>query len=101
MKTYQDYKKYAESVEKTLEQERLKIAARVLQEVRECVAEFNFKPADVFSTRRKRCPRYYDPESGQTWSGVGREPLWMRGKDRRSFELERTTELVNGGSQIQ
>ncbi|WP_321891725.1 H-NS histone family protein [Burkholderia cenocepacia] len=101
MKAYQDYKKYAESVEKALEQERLKIADRVLREVRECVAEFDFKPEDVFSARRKRCPKYYDPETGQTWSGVGREPLWIRGKDRRSFELNQSTECVNDGAQDQ
>ncbi|KVS70069.1 H-NS family nucleoid-associated regulatory protein [Burkholderia cepacia] len=91
MKTYQDYKIYAESIKRELEQERSRIEERVLQEVRECVAEFNFRPGDVFSVRQKRRPRYYDPETGQTWSGRGREPNWLRGKDRRLFELGRAT----------
>ncbi|WP_390885660.1 H-NS family nucleoid-associated regulatory protein [Burkholderia territorii] len=32
-------------------------------------------------------PRYFDPVSGAIWSGRGREPHWIRGKDRRQFEL--------------
>ncbi|KVQ34600.1 hypothetical protein WK03_00540 [Burkholderia cepacia] len=87
MKTYQDYKIYAESIKRELEQERLRIEEHVLQEVRECVAEFNFQPGDVFSVQRKRRAKYYNPETGQTWSGRGREPNWMRGKDRRLFGL--------------
>ncbi|KVT10860.1 hypothetical protein WT24_13540 [Burkholderia sp. MSMB1078WGS] len=97
MKAYQEYKKYVESVEKAIEQERLRIASSVLQQVRECVAEFNFKPEDVFSIRQKRSPKYYDPETGRTWSGVGREPLWMRGKDRRIFELKQSINPFDNG----
>ncbi|WP_425127481.1 H-NS family nucleoid-associated regulatory protein [Burkholderia contaminans] len=37
--------------------------------------------------RRKARPRYFDPISGAVWSGRGREPYWIRGKDRRLFEL--------------
>ncbi|KAB0685951.1 hypothetical protein WT83_02805 [Burkholderia territorii] len=101
MKAYRDYKKYVESIEEALEQERLKIADSVLRQVRECVAEFNFKPEDVFSMRKKRYPKYYDPETGRTWSGVGREPLWIRGKDRRLFELKQLVNPVANGSRGQ
>ncbi|MEK6351402.1 MAG: H-NS histone family protein [Burkholderia cenocepacia] len=30
-------------------------------------------------------PKYRDPESGKTWSGKGREPEWLKGKDRASY----------------
>ncbi|KVQ34468.1 hypothetical protein WK03_38515 [Burkholderia cepacia] len=95
MKTYQEYKKYSESIKKSLEQERLKVAEQVLCEVRECIAEFDFKPEDIFSMRRKRRPKYYDPATGQTWSGVGREPRWLRGKNRQSFELTQTSQVTD------
>lgn len=29
--------------------------------------------------------KYRDPDSGKTWSGKGREPAWLRGKDRAAF----------------
>ena len=30
-------------------------------------------------------PAYRDPVSGKTWSGVGRAPFWVVGKDRSKF----------------
>ncbi|MFA5495372.1 MAG: H-NS histone family protein [Porticoccaceae bacterium] len=32
-------------------------------------------------------PKYRDPETGKTWSGRGREPKWMQGRDRDEFAL--------------
>ena len=32
--------------------------------------------------------RYRDPESGRTWSGYGRPPNWIRGKDRERFLVQ-------------
>ncbi|MDR8732125.1 DNA-binding protein Bv3F [Burkholderia pseudomultivorans] len=73
-------------------EERLTAAEAVLAEIKVCVREFGFTPKDIFpeeALRRlaKRRARYYDPVSGATWSGVGREPAWIRGKDRKQFEL--------------
>ncbi|NTZ83608.1 H-NS histone family protein [Burkholderia metallica] len=36
---------------------------------------------------RKAMPKYYDPETGKTWSGRGREPHWIKGKDRSRFVI--------------
>lgn len=33
----------------------------------------------------KAVQKYQDPATGQTWSGRGKEPAWIRGKDRKSF----------------
>ncbi|MFM0572594.1 H-NS histone family protein [Paraburkholderia caledonica] len=32
-------------------------------------------------------PKYRDPSSGATWSGRGRAPGWIAGKDRTEFEI--------------
>jgi DNA-binding protein H-NS len=32
-------------------------------------------------------PKYRDPESGATWSGKGRVPGWIVGKDRAAFAI--------------
>ncbi|KVT52834.1 H-NS histone family protein [Burkholderia ubonensis] len=29
--------------------------------------------------------KYRDPETGKTWSGKGREPAWIKGKNRDAF----------------
>lgn len=36
---------------------------------------------------RPRVAKYRDPQSGTTWSGRGREPRWLKGKDRRAFAV--------------
>ncbi|WP_419689999.1 H-NS family nucleoid-associated regulatory protein [Burkholderia theae] len=33
-------------------------------------------------------PKYFDPATGKTWAGRGREPEWIRGKDRRDFLID-------------
>ena len=65
-----------------------------LAEVRKLVSMFRFVPADVFGDRREN-PRkraanrlkYRNPQTGVEWSGMGREPFWIKGKDRAQFEI--------------
>lgn len=33
----------------------------------------------------KALQKFQDPVTGATWSGRGKEPLWIRGKDRNKF----------------
>jgi DNA-binding protein H-NS len=37
--------------------------------------------------KRQSSVKYIDPESGATWSGMGRAPVWIAGKDRKKFEI--------------
>ena len=32
--------------------------------------------------------KFRDPETGKTWSGRGREPVWIKGKDREEFKIQ-------------
>jgi DNA-binding protein H-NS len=36
----------------------------------------------------KVAPKYRNPETGDTWTGRGREPSWIKGKDRQDFALK-------------
>ena len=63
-----------------------------LVEARRLVGEFDFSAREIFGTRKvrnRRSPpaRYQDPDSGATWSGRGRPPAWIEGKDRQQFEI--------------
>ena len=42
------------------------------------------KGASVARIRTKQ-PKYRDPESGNTWTGQGAEPNWIKGKERDAF----------------
>ncbi|MDN7675594.1 H-NS histone family protein [Burkholderia oklahomensis] len=92
MIAYQRFKELKIELEARLADERRAVKEAVLAEIRACVDEFGFSLDDVFPPdgghgRRKVRAKYYDPVSGATWSGVGREPVWIRGKDRAPFEL--------------
>ena len=43
------------------------------------------KPKSSGSSASKVIPKYRNPENGQTWTGRGKEPLWIAGKDRSLF----------------
>ncbi|MBN3816521.1 H-NS histone family protein [Paraburkholderia sp. Se-20369] len=92
MKSYREYMEMRSALEARFKKERLVAAEAILEEIRLCVREFGFAPQDIFPPEvlrgaTKRRARYYDPVSGATWSGVGREPEWIRGKERKQFEL--------------
>lgn len=58
---------------------------------RELIAQFDLTEKQLFGGRgAKRSgsaapAKYKDPATGKTWSGKGRTPLWMAGKDFTSF----------------
>ncbi|OMZ78781.1 H-NS histone family protein [Burkholderia pseudomallei] len=79
-------------LEKEVENSRLEAEKRICERVREIMAEYGID-VEVRAgggrreTRRRAVPRYWNPETGQTWSGRGGEPKWIVGKDRSQFLL--------------
>ncbi len=49
------------------------------------------QPAPESKPRRNKgekvSPKYRNPETGDTWTGRGREPGWIKGKNRDDFAL--------------
>jgi DNA-binding protein H-NS len=88
---YRDLLAQAEKLDRQIASAREVEAANALAEIRAKIAEFDFTVEDVFVTNKTRKqrertgPKYRDPESGATWSGLGREPGWIKGKDRAAF----------------
>lgn len=58
-----------------------------LGQISRIVDQYGIKRAQLLSvlTRQSKDARYRDPASGSTWSGRGRVPTWLIGKDRRAF----------------
>ena len=70
----------------------------VIEEIKSKIAVFGLTIADLGlympSTERERndrkkpvLPKYRDPETGATWSGRGKPPKWIAGKDRTEFTI--------------
>ena len=70
--------------------------ADAISQARALIAEFGLTAADLFGARGKIKARgaalpgvakYRDPASGRTWTGRGRPPKWMEGKDPTQFKI--------------
>jgi len=62
--------------------------AQAVAQARALIAEHGLTAADVFTAQAKKAkgsvgaPKYRDPATGSTWTGRGKPPKWIEGKDR-------------------
>ena len=98
MTTYKELLAQRESLLPQIEAARRAEWDQELASVRDSVAAFGFTADDIFATgkrakaakhgqRQPLPPMFRDPESGETWSGRGRAPGWLEGKDRDKFRV--------------
>lgn len=93
--SYKDLLAQREALEKAIEQARQNEISGAVTKVRELVAEFGLTVQDVFPGRGgkaagrasggKVAAKYRDPATGQTWTGRGKAPKWIDGKDRAAY----------------
>ena len=93
MESWKRYLELKERLEQELDLERRRLFDSVVAEIVMCVETFGITEQDIFKPERTRIGRrrkakYFDPATGQTWSGVGREPRWIRGRDRNEFLID-------------
>ncbi|WP_343739601.1 H-NS histone family protein [Delftia tsuruhatensis] len=87
---------------KTLLQQKAELDARIAEvmktekagavaEVRALIQQYQLTEQDVFPSRGAKPkgsvgePKYRDPATGATWTGRGKPPNWILGKDREQF----------------
>lgn len=93
MASYRDLLKQREALQKQIDEAQEQEVAAAIEKVRAIISEYSLTPEQVFAQRKgKRGPKprtkpvkYRDPVSGATWSGMGREPLWIKGQSREQF----------------
>lgn len=96
MSTYKELVAQREALEKQIAQARQDEIAHAVSKVRELVIEFGLTPKDIFSSGKsskagparsgmKVAPKYRNPASGETWTGRGKAPKWIDGKDRAKY----------------
>lgn len=83
MSSYQELKNQAQELLRQAEELRAEERARVLAEVREQVAEWNFSGSELGikvagkPAPKKVAPKYVHPVTGQTWGGRGKMSAWL------------------------
>ena len=103
--SYKELLKERQDLEQRIQEARRREFAKALSQVRELVSEFDMSPQDVFPVGRasrgaaaggnsaatnagqKVPPKYRDPQTGKTWTGRGKPPLWIQGQDREQFAI--------------
>lgn len=88
MTTLEELLAKKKELEQQIEQIRKAERADALRNARTIIANFGFTAEDLFGTRKeqKRADaKYRNPETGETWSGRGRAPRWLEGKNREDF----------------
>ncbi|WP_083438436.1 H-NS family nucleoid-associated regulatory protein [Caldimonas brevitalea] len=95
-KTYAQLQEQMEALRRQMEVAKRKEGTGVLKEIRKQVALYGFTPKDVFGGEQKATgrkastsavPKYQDG-NGNSWSGRGPRPAWLRAALERGEALE-------------
>lgn len=95
MSQYAELKAQIAKLQEQADEARRKEVADVLAEIKQKIVEFGLSAHDLGfaeAPRRgrpaKKAPlpaKFQDPKSGRTWSGRGKPPKWIVGKNRDRF----------------
>ncbi len=98
MSTYLELKAQLATLNLKIEVARAGEKAHAIREIQTKMDEWDIQLRDLQDVRNGRryvptksgqyVPKYRDPDSGATWSGKGREPQWIAGKDRTAFSFD-------------
>ena len=95
--SYKELLQQREALEQAIATARAQELSEAIRKARELVAEFDLTIQDVFPSGRsaaksagkssggKVAPKYRDSATGQTWTGRGKAPKWIEGKDRAQY----------------
>lgn len=96
MPTYQEYQDQIAELQVLAEQARQSELVEAKQRIQEMMKASGLTIADLQESKRSGgskkqntvAAKYKDPESGQTWTGRGRAPRWLAGRDKNKFLIK-------------
>ena len=96
MPSYKEYQEQIAKLQALAEQARQEEITQARTEVDELMRRHGLAASDVLGVekkassvvRRTATAKYRDPVTGQTWSGRGRQPRWMKNKDTDDFLIK-------------
>jgi len=100
MKTLKELLADKANLEAALAGARKQESKDALAKVHELIAEFGFTAQQVFPWRpeatKKVAAKYLEEKTGATWTGRGKPPAWIVGKNRDDFLIEKPPERDHG-----
>lgn len=96
MPSYKQLTAQLEKLHKEVAAAREKEIDQAIAEIKEKIAEYDITAEELGFTSRRAGParkkalpaRYMNPKTGETWSGRGRTPGWLAGKNRERFLIK-------------
>lgn len=82
-----------EELERRIAEVRKEERSKALADIRTLVEAFELNADEIFGKKSSKASRgslpakYRDPETGKTWSGKGRMPQWLDGKNKEDFAV--------------
>lgn len=91
MTSLQELLAQKEALEQQIAQIKKAERADALQNARSLIDTFDLTVDELFgkqkSTGKAVAVKYRNPETGETWTGRGRAPRWLEGKNREDFAV--------------
>lgn len=96
MTTVAELIKQRDALEAQIDAARKAENADAIAKVKALVAEHGLTAQDIFGGAKRGAkagargtvaPKYRDPATGSTWTGRGKAPKWIDGKDRAQFAI--------------
>lgn len=96
MTTYQEYKAKIAELENLAENARKNEVSKAKEQIAIIMRDYGLTIADLgtvskakpVKTRAPVPTKYRDDATGQTWTGRGRAPKWLEGKDKNQFLIK-------------
>ncbi|MBK9572986.1 MAG: H-NS histone family protein [Rhodoferax sp.] len=93
MTSYKQLLEQRESLELQIREAKKRETGTAIAQVRALISEFGLTAQDVFPSTKARVARagakvaakYRNTATGQTWTGRGKAPKWIDGKERTQF----------------
>jgi DNA-binding protein H-NS len=85
---YRQVKARIRALEVEAEQLRRQELREILADMRRKIKDYGITPDQLFGPDLSDLVRYRNPDTGETWNGMGRPPNWIKGKDRGPFRVD-------------
>lgn len=81
-----------EELERRIADVRKEERTNAIAQARSLIEVFELSVDELFGKKQKAAKaslpaKYLDPATGKTWSGKGRAPQWLEGKNREEFTI--------------
>jgi DNA-binding protein H-NS len=93
MATYKEIQAKIEDLQRQAAAQRQSEMSAAVQRIREMMQEYGISANDLLASSKKGASKksgtvqFRNAETGDTWSGRGRMPNWLSGKDKEQFRV--------------